>query len=95
MLFIVVERFRGTSVPEAYWRFQEHGRLAPAEVKTIGSWVTADLSRCFQILEAENVSFVQEWVANWVDLIEFEILPASEGSAVAQLFTAGRARAGD
>ena len=89
MLFVVIERFRGTSVSEAYWRFKEHGRLAPAELKTLGSWVTADLSRCFQIVETEDPSCIQRWVANWVDLIEFEIFPATDGSVVAQLFTDG------
>jgi hypothetical protein len=89
MLFIVIERFRGASVADAYWRFKEHGRLAPPELKSIGSWVTADLSRCFQILEAEDPSLVQRWVAKWVDLIEFEIFPVIDGSAVARLFTGG------
>lgn len=88
MLFIVIERFRGSAAPGAYRRFNEQGRLAPDDIKTHGSWVAADLSLCVQIIEAENLSSVQRWVANWLDLIEFEILPAASGSAVAQLFIA-------
>jgi hypothetical protein len=86
MLFIVVERFRETSAPEAYRRFNEHGRLAPDDLKTHGSWVAADLTLCVQIIEAKDLMSIQQWVANWLDLIEFEILPGVPGSAVAQLF---------
>jgi hypothetical protein len=88
MLFVVIEHFRGASVCEAYGRFNERGRLAPGELRSVGSWVTADLSRCFQIVEAEDLSCIQQWTANWLDLIEFEIFPVTESSAV-RFFTDG------
>lgn len=88
MLFIVIERFRGSAAPEAYRRFKEQGRLAPDDLRTHGSWVAADLSVCVQIIETEELDSIQRWVANWLDLIEFQILPAVPGSAVAQLFDA-------
>ena len=86
MLFMVVERFRSGRAPEAYKRFNALGRLAPENLQTVGSWVTADLSRCFQIVEAESASTIQRWVGSWVDLIDFEILPVSQGADVAPLF---------
>jgi hypothetical protein len=89
MLFIVIEHFRGNSAAKAYRRFNEHGRLAPDGLKTLGSWVTADLSRCIQIVEADEISTIQRWVANWSKLIQFEVLPALPGSAVAEHFPDG------
>jgi hypothetical protein len=86
MLFIVIEHFRAGSAPKAYQRFNERGRLASNGLKTLGSWVTADLSRCFQVVEADDASSIQRWVGNWVDLIHFEILPVSVGGEVAPLF---------
>jgi hypothetical protein len=90
MLFVVIERFRTGAVSEAYRRFNERGRLAPDALKTLGSWVAADLSRCVQIVEADDASSIQRWVANWADLIDFEIFPASEGAAAAGIFAGAR-----
>ena len=48
MLFMIVERFRNADPVPVYRRFRDQGRLAPADVAYVGSWVTADLSRCFK-----------------------------------------------
>jgi hypothetical protein len=53
--------------------------MAPEGLTYIGSWVTADVDRCFQIVECEDVRLVQQWVVAWSDLIEFEIVPVVPG----------------
>jgi Protein of unknown function (DUF3303) len=45
----------------------------------VDSWVTADLGRCFQIMECDDLTLLQRWVAEWSDLIEFEIVPVVRG----------------
>src|SRR5579872_3274406 len=39
----------------------------------MSSWPNFD--RCFQIMECADARLLQEWVAFWGDLIEFEIVP--------------------
>jgi hypothetical protein len=83
MLFMVVENFRNQDAKAVYRRFRDKGRLMPEGVGFVGSWVAADLSRCFQLMECDDVSLLQRWVAEWSDLVEFEIVPVTEGKATA------------
>lgn len=84
MLFMVVEHFRNQNAKAVYARFRESGRLAPEGLRYVSSWVTADLGRCFQLMDCDDVTLLQRWVAEWSDLVEFEIVPVTEGKAVAE-----------
>jgi hypothetical protein len=83
MLFMVFERFRDQNAKAVYSRLREKGRLTPDGVAFVNSWVTADLGRCFQVMECDDVALLQRWVAEWSNLIEFEILPVVEGKDTA------------
>ena len=75
MLFMVIEHFRPGLAPEIYRRFRDRGRMAPADVKYVSSWVDFDFHRCFQIMEADSEARLRHWTANWDDLVDFEIVP--------------------
>jgi Protein of unknown function (DUF3303) len=81
--YMIIERFRkGDAVP-VYRRFRERGRMAPDGLNYISSWVTADLTRCYQIMEAPDRTFLEQWMANWADLVDFEVhqvIPSQEAS---------------
>jgi hypothetical protein len=62
MLFMVIEKFRNQNADAVYRRLREHGRMLPEDVTFIGSWVTADLSRCYQVMECDAVAMLQQWV---------------------------------
>ena len=83
MLFMVVEKFRNQNAKAVYRRLRDEGRGFPDGLKFVGSWVSADLGRCFQLMEAEDVALLQRWVAEWCDLAEFEILPVIPGKDTA------------
>jgi uncharacterized protein DUF3303 len=74
MLYLIVERFRNGDPIPVYQRFREHGRLAPAGVTYVASWVTQDLKTCYQIMEAADRGLLQEWLNAWSDLVEFEVV---------------------
>ena len=75
MLYLVIERFcDGDPVP-VYRRFRDRGRLMPAGVAYRGSWVTEDLQRCFQIMECDDRRLLDEWIGNWNDITDFEVIP--------------------
>jgi Domain of unknown function (DUF3303) len=76
MLFMVVERFRDREAAAAvYRRFDERGRMLPEGLRYVSSWVAADLTRCFQLMECDDGRLFDEWIARWGDLVEFEIVP--------------------
>jgi hypothetical protein len=72
---MIVERFRNRDPLPVYERFREHGRMAPEGLKYVSSWVDEKLEICFQLMEAPDVGFVIEWIANWTDIVEFEVYP--------------------
>jgi hypothetical protein len=77
MLFLVIERFRGGNAAAVYRRLRDQGRLTPEGLTYLDSWVAAGFDRCFQLMECNDVRLVQQWVARWNDLVEFEIVPVT------------------
>ena len=72
---MIVERFRGGDAASVYRRFRDRGRLAPEGLRYVNSWVDEGLERCFQLMETADASLFDEWIANWSDLVEFEVVP--------------------
>ncbi|MGH6830434.1 MAG: DUF3303 domain-containing protein [Dongiaceae bacterium] len=89
MLFMVIEDFRGRDRKAIYRRFRDRGRLMPDGLSFLNSWVAADMSRCFQLMEADDVTLFQRWVAEWCDLAEFEIVPVTAGKDAAAALAPG------
>jgi len=83
MLFMVIENFRNQDAKAVYRRFRDKGRLTPEGLRFVNSWVEANLSRCFQLMECDDVTLLQRWVAEWSDLVDFEIVPVVPGREVA------------
>ena len=75
MLYMIVERFRGGDPVPVYRRFRERGRLAPEGLNYVNSWVTPDLTTCYQVMETEERALLDEWLANWADIVNFEVHP--------------------
>jgi hypothetical protein len=75
MLFMIIERFRNGDAVPVYRRFREKGRLAPLGVTYVNSWVTPDLTMCYQVMECDDRTLLDEWLSNWSDLVDFEVVP--------------------
>lgn len=85
MLFIVVERFTPEGAGEIYRRLRGGGRALPDGLRYVDSWVRADLRGCFQLMECEDPVALQEWIAGWGDLAEFEIVPVTDSQSTQEL----------
>jgi len=72
---MIIERFRNGDPGPVYRRFREQGRMAPEGLRYVSSWVDERLEICFQLMEAADVSYVNEWISNWYDIVEFEVYP--------------------
>jgi len=81
---MVIETFRNQDAKAIYRRLRDKGRQMPEGLKFVGSWVTVDVSRCFQLMEADGVTALQRWVAEWADLMAFEIVPVVTGTETAE-----------
>lgn len=79
MLYLVIERFRHGDPQPVYARFAAQGRLAPEGLEYVSSWVTQDLTTCYQVMRTPagdaGRALLDTWIARWSDLVDFEVLP--------------------
>jgi len=85
MLYLVIEKFKNGDASLVYSRYRQKGRLAPDGLKYISSWVTTDIARCYQIMECEDPRLLDQWIAEWSDLVDFEIIPVITSAEAAML----------
>ena len=78
---MVIERFVHGARP-VYERAAEQGRMLPRGLVYVDSWIDESLERCFQLMETDDPALLDEWIARWSDLGEFEVVPVI-GSAEA------------
>jgi hypothetical protein len=72
---MVIERFTQGPRP-VYERAALRGRMLPPGLVYLESWIEEpDLDRCFQLIETEEPGAFDEWMANWSDIVEFEVVP--------------------
>jgi Protein of unknown function (DUF3303) len=86
MLFMIVEHFRDGNAAPVYERFRARGRMAPEGLSYVASWVTADRKHCFQVMECDDESLLDEWLSHWADLVEFEVIPVIASAEAAAAF---------
>ena len=75
MLYMIIEHFRNGDATPIYSRFRERGRLMPEGLTYVNSWITFDMSRCYQVMECDDRALLDTWMAAWDDLMEFEVYP--------------------
>ena len=85
MLFMVIEHFRAGKAGEVYRRYQERGRMLPEGLQYVASWVEANFDRCFQLMQCDDAGLLDQWAAQWQDLVEFEIIPVVPSSEAAEV----------
>lgn len=89
MLFMIIERFKDRNPTPIYQRVRESGRSLPDGLRYVDSWVEVNFDRCFQIMECDDSRLVMEWILQWRDLVEFEVVPIVPSRQVRELFPAG------
>ena len=85
MLFMVIEHYSNGDAAPVYARFRERGRMAPDGLQYVGSWVTADLAHCYQVMEGERAQ-LDEWISHWSDIVDFEVIPVVTSAEAAAHF---------
>jgi hypothetical protein len=74
--YMVIEHYTHGPGP-VYARGAERGRMLPAGLRYIDSWIVDDgnLDTCYQLMETDDAGLFDDWLANWNDLATFEVHP--------------------
>jgi len=72
-LYMIVEHFKNKDAVAVYRRFRDSGRMAPEGLTYVAGWVDEPMERCFQLMETADRGLLDEWMAHWRDLVEFEV----------------------
>ncbi len=72
-LYLVVEQFKNKDAVAVYRRFRDRGRMAPEGLTYVSSSVDDKFERCYQLMETQDRRLLEEWMANWSDLVDFEV----------------------
>jgi len=79
-LYMVIENFKNGDAVPVYRRFRDRGRMAPEGLSYVSSWVNDKLDRCFQVMETKDRALLDQWIANWSDIVDFEVYPVIDSS---------------
>jgi len=76
--YMVIESFLPGCKDKIYQRFHEDGRMLPAGLTYVNSWLEKDGNRCFQLMETDDSSLFQVWFEHWKDLAAMEVVELGE-----------------
>jgi hypothetical protein len=57
-----------------YERAAAKGRMLPPGLLYLDSWIDERLQRCFQLMETDDPNLLDRWMAEWSDLVRFEVI---------------------
>ncbi len=83
MLYMIIEDFRDGDAVPVYRRLRDSGRQAPDGLRYVASWVTRDLTRCYQVMECDDRALLEDWTSGWTDLVRFDVVPVITSSEAA------------
>ena len=76
--YMIIETFLPDCRQKVYERFHARGRLLPAGLKYLNSWLEKDGNRCFQLMETDDPGLFKIWTEDWKDLVAFEVIEIGE-----------------
>lgn len=89
MLFLVVEKFKDCDHKPIYDRLAEKGRMMPEGLEYVNSWISDDFSTCWQVMEADDPTKFDQWIASWDDLMDFTVVPVMTSAEARAKSSAG------
>ena len=84
---MVVEHFKEGAAQEIYRRFREKGRMMPEGLTYVSSWIDLDFKLCYQLMQTEQIALLDKWIANWRDLMDFEIVPVRTSAEAVEIMS--------
>ena len=81
--YMVIERYRDGDAVPVYRRFRDRGRMAPEGLTYVSSWVDEPMRVCYQLMETDDRALLDQWIANWSDIVDFEVIPVMSSAEAA------------
>ncbi|MGB7464121.1 MAG: DUF3303 family protein [Candidatus Acidiferrum sp.] len=72
-LYMLGEHFKNKGAAAVCRRFRDRGRMAPEGRTYLSSWVDEILRAAIGCMATEDPSLLDKWMANWSDLVNFEV----------------------
>ncbi len=72
---MIIERFTHGGIGVVAERFRVQGRMMPEGLHYIASWLDPRGTTCYQVMETENATLLDEWMSHWSDIVDFEVTP--------------------
>lgn len=74
MTYMIIETFKPGKVKEIYQRLEKKGRMQPEGLTYVNSWIDEKMETCYQVMETDSEDKIHQWISNWDDVMEFEIV---------------------
>ena len=87
MLYLLIERFKNGDPVPVYRRFRDQGRRLRDGLAYLASWVTLDMTTCYQMMECGERRLLDQWIAAGSDLVDFEVIPVMTSAEAVQRIT--------
>lgn len=84
MQYMIVEHFKNQDPLPIYRRFRDRGRLAPEGLHYVSSWIDDKFERCFQLMETDDRALLDQWMAQWSDIVSFKVYPVITSKEAAE-----------
>lgn len=78
--YMIIEHFHANKIRELYDRFDKKGRMLPQGVHYIDSWIDENVEVCYQLMESSSLEKIEEWVNDWKEYADFQIIPVINSS---------------
>lgn len=72
---MVIEKFKTPGALDVYRRARDSGRMMPAGLEYLASWIDLEFTQCFQLMQTEKEELLRQWTSHWADLVDFKIIP--------------------
>ncbi len=76
---MVVEKLKNQNGKAVYRKLRDKGRALPDGLTFVARLRNSRSRPLFQLMETDDITTFQRWIADWREVVEFEVVPVVEG----------------
>ncbi len=61
--------------------------MMPEGLGYVSSWIDLDFKVCWQLMQTGDFALFDRWIANWDDLMDFEIVPVRTSAEAVEIIS--------
>ena len=59
--------------------------MMPEGLEYISCWIDLGFRTCWQLMKTEDFALFDKWIANWRNLVDFEIVPVRTSAEASEI----------